>query len=119
MIFEIFHYKREQKKPKKTPKKQKNKKKQNKKNKQSKPLIAALEEVVKISGIIFESHQRGSLVYTSSYQMEALNLKSFKPLFLKRFCLDNNCGLLNIRIFRTTFYKSTFQQLKAAKISAN
>ena len=118
MIFEIFHYKREQKKPKK-PQKNKRTKKKNKKNKQSKPLIAALEEVVKISGIIFESHQRGSLVYTSSYQMEALNLKSFKPLFLKRFCLGNNCGLLNIRIFRTTFYKSTFQQLKAAKISAN
>ena len=51
----MCHYKREQK----------NQKKQNKKNqkkKRSKLLIAVLEEVVKISGIIFESHQRGSSV---------------------------------------------------------
>ena len=33
-----------------------------KKNKQSKPLIPVLKEVTKISGIIFESHQRGSSV---------------------------------------------------------
>ena len=46
----MCHYKREQKKQKK------------KKEKQSKSLIAVLEEVVKISGIIFESHQRGSSV---------------------------------------------------------
>ena len=56
----MCHYKREQKKPKKQ-KKQKNKKKKKKINR-SKPLIAILEEVVKISGIIFESHQRGSSV---------------------------------------------------------
>ena len=44
----MCHYKREQKKKKK--------------EKRSKPLIAVLEEVAKISGIIFESHQRGSSV---------------------------------------------------------
>ena len=38
-------------------------------------------------------------------------------VLLKRFCLDNNCWLFNIKIFRTTFYQSTSQQLKAAKIS--
>ena len=53
----MCHYKREQKKPEKT-KKQKNKKTK-KKQKRSKPLKAVLEEVVKISGIIFESHQQG------------------------------------------------------------
>ena len=51
----MCHYKREQKNPKKQ-KKQRNKKKW------SKPLIAIPEEVVKSSGIIFESHQRGSSV---------------------------------------------------------
>ena len=44
----MCHYKREQKKKKK--------------EKRSKPLIVVLEEVVKISGLIFESHQRGSSV---------------------------------------------------------
>ena len=52
----MCHYKREQKKKK--TKKQKDKKKQ----KRRKPLVAVLEEVVKISGIIFESHQRESSV---------------------------------------------------------
>ena len=46
----MFHYKREQKK-------QKNNKRK-KKNKRSKPLIAVLEEVVKILSILFESSQR-------------------------------------------------------------
>ena len=51
----MCHYKRD---------KNKNKTKKTKRTKQkrSKPLIAVLEEVVKISGIIFESHQRGSSV---------------------------------------------------------
>ena len=43
--------------------KQKNKKQKNKKTKEkqrSKLLIPVLEEVVKMSGIILESHQRGS-----------------------------------------------------------
>ena len=40
----------------------KSEKKKNKKKKQSKLLIAVLEEIAKISGIIFESHQRGSSV---------------------------------------------------------
>ena len=53
----MCHYKREQKNKKKTTKEQKNKRKQ----KRSKPLIAVLEEV-KVSGIIFESHQRVSSV---------------------------------------------------------
>ena len=53
----MCHYKREQK----TPPKNKGNKKE-KKTKQSKPLITVLEEVVKIPGIIFESHQRGSSV---------------------------------------------------------
>ena len=53
----MCHYKREQKK---TPKNKGNKKE--KKKQRSKPLITVLEEVVKISGIIFESHQRGSSV---------------------------------------------------------
>ena len=35
---------------------------QKNRKKGSKPLIAVPEEVVKISGIIFENHQRGSLV---------------------------------------------------------
>ena len=52
----MCHYKREQKKKK--TKKQKDKKKQ----KRNKSLVAVLEEVVKISGIIFESHQRESSV---------------------------------------------------------
>ena len=51
----MCHYKREQKKKK--TKKQKDKKKQ----KRNKSLVAVLE-VVKISGIIFESHQRESSV---------------------------------------------------------
>ena len=46
----MCHYKREQKK------------KKTKKQKRSKPLVAVLEEVDKISGIIFESHQRESSV---------------------------------------------------------
>ena len=50
----MCRYKREQKKPKKQ-------KKKNKKN-WSEPLIAVLEEVFKISGIIFEIQQRGSSV---------------------------------------------------------
>ena len=66
IIFTMCHYKREQKK------------KKTKKQKRSKPLVAVLEEVVKISGIIFESHQRESSVYTSSYQREALNLNKNK-----------------------------------------
>ena len=53
----MCHYKREQKQQK--TKEQQAKKKQ---KKRSKPLIAVLEEVVKISGIIFESHQRVSSV---------------------------------------------------------
>ena len=52
----MCHYKREQKKPKKT------KETKEQRKKWSKPLIAVLEEVVKISGIIFESHERGSSV---------------------------------------------------------
>ena len=72
----MCHYKREQKNNNKKQQKNKSKnKKQNKKpKKRSKLLISVLEEVVKISVIIFESHQRGSSAYTSSYQMEALNL---------------------------------------------
>ena len=54
----MCHYKREQNKKTKT---QKNKKKKRKKEKRRKPLIAVLE-VVKISGIICESHQRGRSV---------------------------------------------------------
>ena len=50
---------KESKGNKKNQKKQKNKEK---KNKRSKPLIPILEEVVKISGMIFESHQEGSSV---------------------------------------------------------
>ena len=49
---------KENKKKKKT----KAKKKQQQQKKRSKSLIAVLEELVKISGIIFESHQRGSSV---------------------------------------------------------
>ena len=58
IIFTMCHYKGEQ------TRKNKNKNKKNKKKnqKRSKPLIAALEEVVKISGITFESYQRGSSV---------------------------------------------------------
>ena len=52
----MYHYKRDQKKTK-------NKQETNEQRKnRSKRLIAVLEEVVKISGIIFESHQRGSSV---------------------------------------------------------
>ena len=40
-------------------------------------------------------------------------------VFFKRFCLYNNSWLLNIKIFRTTFYERTSQQLKAAKLSTN
>ena len=54
-IYNVSLQKRTTKKP------QKNKKKK-KKKKRSKPSIAVLEEVVKISGIIFESHQRVSSV---------------------------------------------------------
>ena len=53
-IYNVSLQKRTTKKP------QKNKKKN--KKKRSKPSIAVLEEVVKISGIIFESHQRVSSV---------------------------------------------------------
>ena len=51
--------------------------------------------------------------------MEALNLTNNKStqVFLKKFCLDINCWLLNIKILRTTFFQSTPQQLKAAKNS--
>ena len=110
------HYKREQKN-KTTQNKQKNKKQKTKKR--SEPLIAALEEVVKISDIIYESYQQGSSVQTSCYQMEALNLtKNQSPqVFLKRTCLNNNCWSLNIKIFRRTFCQSAPQQLKAAKVS--
>ena len=59
IIFTMRHYKREQKNKTKQNK-QKNKKQKTKKR--SEPLIAALEEVVKISDIIFESYQRGSSV---------------------------------------------------------
>ena len=52
----MCHYKREQKNPQKT------KETKEQRKKWSKPLIAVLEEVVKISGIIFESHQQGSSV---------------------------------------------------------
>ena len=52
--------KKEKEKSKRTKKKQQQQKKQ--KNPRSKLLIAVLEEVVKISSIIFESHQRGSSV---------------------------------------------------------
>ena len=52
----MFHYKREQKKQKRNKKQKNNKRK--KKNKRSKPLIAVLEEVVKILSILFESSQR-------------------------------------------------------------
>ena len=45
---------------KKKQDKQKNKTQETKKG--SKQLIAALEEVIKISGITFENHQRGSSV---------------------------------------------------------
>ena len=59
----MCHYKREQKKAKSKTKQTKEQKTKNKKTKKwSKPLIAALEEVAKISGIIFESRQRGSSV---------------------------------------------------------
>ena len=68
----MCHYKGEQTKKKKNKnKKNKTKKKtiqtkeqktKKKNQKRSKPLIAALEEVVKISGITFESYQRGSSV---------------------------------------------------------
>ena len=61
----MCHYKREQKKKKqKQKKKQKHQKKkqQQQQKKRNKPLIAVLEELFKISGIIFESHQRGSSV---------------------------------------------------------
>ena len=50
---------KESKGNKKNPKETKE---QRKKNKRSKPLIPILEEVVKISGMIFESHQEGSSV---------------------------------------------------------
>ena len=43
-------------------KSKKKKKQQQQQQKRNKPLIAVLEELVKISGIIFESHQRGSSV---------------------------------------------------------
>ena len=59
----MCRYKREQKENKKKQKNKRTKKNQQKKNKKwSKPLIAVLEEVVKISGIIFESHQPGGSV---------------------------------------------------------
>ena len=51
----MCHYKREQKNKKKT-------KEPKSKKERSRPLIAVLEEVLKISCIIFESHQRGSSV---------------------------------------------------------
>ena len=54
----MYHYKREQKKKKQNKTKETNEQRKNR----SKRLIAVLEEVVKISGIIFESHQRGSSV---------------------------------------------------------
>ena len=53
----MYHYKREQKKTK-----NKTKETNEQRKNRSKRLIAVLEEVVKISGIIFESHQRGSSV---------------------------------------------------------
>ena len=73
----MYHYKREQKKTKEIKKQ---------KEKRSKSLVTVLEEVAKISGIIFESHQRGSSVQTSGYQMEALNLtkNEFPPGISKK-----------------------------------
>ena len=56
----MCHYKRETKNKNKKTNKQKNKKQKTKKR--NKPSIAALGEVIKISGIIFESHQRGGSV---------------------------------------------------------
>ena len=50
----MCHYKKEQKKQQKRT--------ATKKTTRSKPLIAALDKVVKISCIVFESHQRGSSV---------------------------------------------------------
>ena len=55
----MCHYKWEQKNQKA---KNKKKNKKTKEKQRSKPLIAVLEEVVKMSGIILESHQRGSWV---------------------------------------------------------
>ena len=51
--------------------------------------------------------------------METLNLtkNEFPQVFLKNFCLDTNCWLLNIKIFRTIFSQSTSQKLKTAKNS--
>ena len=54
----MCHYKREpKKKKKKKQQKTKETKEQRKKNKRSKLLIPVLEEVIKILGMIFESHQ--------------------------------------------------------------
>ena len=64
----MCHYKGEQTKKNKNKNKKnktiqtKEQKTKQKNQKRSKPLIAALEEVVKISGITFESYQRGSSV---------------------------------------------------------
>ena len=57
----IKENKKKNKQKKKQTKETKEQRKKNK-NKRSKPLIPVLEEVVKISIIIFESHQRGSSV---------------------------------------------------------
>ena len=61
-ISTTYNYKREQKKNNKKTKNQKNKKKKKKNEKQRKPLIVIFEGVVKISGILSESHQRRSSV---------------------------------------------------------
>ena len=58
----MCHYKREQEKQKKQKQNKTKQTKEQKTKNRSIPLIAALEEVVKILGIIFESHQRGSSV---------------------------------------------------------
>ena len=59
----MCHYKREQKKNKK-----KNKNKRTKTKTRSRPLIAVLEEVVKISFIIFESHQQNIALADPTFQ---------------------------------------------------
>ena len=56
----MCHYKREQKNPKKT--------KTTKTKTRSRPLIADLEEVVKISVIILESHQQNIALADPAFQ---------------------------------------------------
>ena len=56
----MCHYKREQPSPKKQ--KQTNKKKKKKREEKAESALDSCLDVVKISGITFESHQRGSSV---------------------------------------------------------